>query len=72
VGDEDVTKDVAVRGRQRHALEVAFERSSPFRTGGVQLRPDRTHSGQSILGSRGHDVSGIVREIMKLRDDIAG
>jgi hypothetical protein len=38
----------------------------------MQLRPDRAHSGQSILGSRGHDVSGVVREIMKLRDDIAG
>jgi hypothetical protein len=72
MGNEDVTQNVGVRGWQRHALEIAFKRSSTFRAGSMELRPDRAHSRQSILGSCGHNVSGIVREMMMRRDYIAG
>jgi hypothetical protein len=43
VGSEDVTQDVSVHGWQRHALEIPFKRSATFRTGSMQLRPDRAH-----------------------------
>ena len=53
LGDEHVTQDVAVLGRQRDALEIPFERPAALRAVGMQCRPGGAHSMQPGVGVSG-------------------
>jgi hypothetical protein len=57
VRNECVTEYVAVRRRQRDALEVPWKRSAPIRTSRVHRRADRAYSAQSFFSVGGHEVS---------------